>query len=554
MRKLLLLILLAWAGRLAALPAFDFSVTDSDGNQHDLYADYILQGKAVVLELFFTSCPPCNTHAPHFQTLYQNMKTQHAGKVEFFLMTTSSSDTNVKVAQYKTSKSMNMPGVGWDGNSQNVVDDYQGGYFGPYLGTPTFVVIAPYTGEVFFDIRGSSPQNTMTLLTNLVNHLIVPAPLSMTCEMKTPTGASISEVQINVSASVLDTNFTANGTYKLSAIPALQSTLPYDVWARKNTGFLNGVTTFDLVLTSKHILNLEPFNASWKNIAADVNQSGTVTTFDIVESRKLILGIYDTFPASPSWVFLPDTGWDVNGYCVPFQGIKKGDVNGSASFVGSADERGRPRRLEAEDCYLEAGASIALPLNATTSFDLLGFQAALEFDPNDLEIKDIRSGCLPGFDRSAWYDGRLEKEGILPFNWFDAFPQAIGVGNTLLELHLIAKKSGRLSDLLRLSDAGFPAESYDRNGLVHPFELQWITRSGITIMPNPAREYFSIRLKEMKSGEIHITIYDLLGRLAYEQSVEKTGLQIDIYPGSIPAGLYVVCLDGLPAGKLQYTP
>ena len=39
-------------------------------------------------------------------------------------------------------------------------------------------------------------------------------------------------------------------------------------------------------------------------IAADANMSGSITTFDIVELRKLILGIYQTLPNNTSWRFV----------------------------------------------------------------------------------------------------------------------------------------------------------------------------------------------------------------------------------------------------------
>jgi len=69
---------------------------------------------------------------------------------------------------------------------------------------------------------------------------------------------------------------------------------------------LNGVTTYDLVLISKHLLGTEPFTDPYTMIAADVNRGGSITTFDIVETRKVILGIYDNFPGNISWRYIPN--------------------------------------------------------------------------------------------------------------------------------------------------------------------------------------------------------------------------------------------------------
>jgi hypothetical protein len=54
---------------------------------------------------------------------------------------------------------------------------------------------------------------------------------------------------------------------------------------------LNGVSTYDLVLIKNHIDGDLPFTSPYQYVAADINRSGTITTFDILELRNLILGI-----------------------------------------------------------------------------------------------------------------------------------------------------------------------------------------------------------------------------------------------------------------------
>ncbi|MEZ4988121.1 MAG: dockerin type I domain-containing protein [Saprospiraceae bacterium] len=113
---------------------------------------------------------------------------------------------------------------------------------------------------------------------------------------------------------------------------------------------LNGVSTFDLVLISKHILGNQPLNSPYKRIAADVNKSGTITVIDMILIRKLLLQIDETFVNNTSWRFIPadytfpipgnpwfemfpeeiqqeDTSLGYLG--ADFIGVKIGDVNGS---------------------------------------------------------------------------------------------------------------------------------------------------------------------------------------------------------------------------------
>ncbi len=71
--------------------------------------------------------------------------------------------------------------------------------------------------------------------------------------------------------------------------------------------YLNGVSTFDIASINAHILGIQNrvFTSPYQYIAADVNNSGTVSSFDMFLIKKLILGLADTFPAG-SWRYVPD--------------------------------------------------------------------------------------------------------------------------------------------------------------------------------------------------------------------------------------------------------
>ncbi len=120
----------------------------------------------------------------------------------------------------------------------------------------------------------------------------------------------------------------------------------------RNDNPLNGVTTYDLSLISKHILGLEPLNSPYKMLAADINQDGSITTFDVLLLRKLILGLIPNLPHGKAWRFMPksfvflnpanpfaspvpdriispNTNWSPNTF-YKFRAIKIGDVNESA--------------------------------------------------------------------------------------------------------------------------------------------------------------------------------------------------------------------------------
>ena len=142
----------------------------------------------------------------------------------------------------------------------------------------------------------------------------------------------------------------ANGLYSFSGVAEGED---YTLTPYKNTNLTNGVTTFDMVLITRHILNVAPLNSPYKIIAADVNKSGTVTTFDLVGLQKVILNVDTSFPnGNTSWRFVPAdysfpdpakpfepafpefihlTNFSGNKPEEDFIAIKVGDVNNSAN-------------------------------------------------------------------------------------------------------------------------------------------------------------------------------------------------------------------------------
>ena len=74
--------------------------------------------------------------------------------------------------------------------------------------------------------------------------------------------------------------------------------------AAKDDDYGNGVTTYDIALLSRHILDIKPLNTPYKIIAADVNHDGDVSAVDMLLMRRLVLKIITIFPNNTSWRFL----------------------------------------------------------------------------------------------------------------------------------------------------------------------------------------------------------------------------------------------------------
>lgn len=525
-------------------PAPDFTVTTSDGQVKKLYQDYISQQKLVVIEAFFTTCPPCGTHAPLFQGLYTSTLAAHPGKVEFMLLSTLISDTNVKVAQYKTSKGLTMPCVGNDGGSITALQPYLSGLYGQFQGTPTFIVIAPGSGVVTFDIRGNSPSQTIALLQQKIEEFF-----PKECSLANPFGSPLDAVEITVNAAAFDTSLVANSTYKLSNVVPLQNTT-YQIKPHK-TGNPIGLTTYDLVLISKHILSIEPFNCPWQIVAADVNCTGTVTTFDIVTARKVILGITDSFPCG-AWRFMPDSALVSNGDCQDFVGVKLGDVNAGPctdSLTGPSESRSQPQYLQVKEHDFQPGETARVSFFFVENTAVEGLQCAFDFDPNFLKINKIETETLEGFDVESY---RLS-ESSLALSWINPQGQALLAASALLTLEITAPQGGRISELLRFSESGLVPELYGAEGQIRPLQLAWLAPlSTYFISPNPANGAFALQSNAEHKGDCLVQMLDVQGKIVFEKTCSSTqGMnRWEIETSGHSAGLYFLKVNGKAAGKV----
>ncbi|RMF29787.1 MAG: hypothetical protein D6765_04005, partial [Bacteroidetes bacterium] len=201
----------------------------------------------------------------------------------------------------------------------------------------------------------------------------------------------------------------AQGTF---SFPDLMPLHDYTLSPRKTDDPRNGVTTYDLVLITRHILNTQPLTDPYRIIAADVNGSGSVTTLDLVEIRKLILAMSDEFPLNASWRFVarayvfpdpanpfdppfPET-LDFNNLAadVPdadFVAVKLGDVNGSATpNLHSVEDRHRPELpLRWSKQPLSQGEGVSWTAHLVGDEYLSSLQLALEFDPDAFHFEGL---------------------------------------------------------------------------------------------------------------------------------------------------------------------
>jgi hypothetical protein len=302
----------------------------------------------------------------------------------------------------------------------------------------------------------------------------------------------------------------------------------YYIVASKKDNPKNGVSTFDLVLLQRHILGIQLLNSPYKYIAADVNNSKTITTADIVYLRKVILGIVDTFANGRSWEFVPKkfTFTDPNKPLLSFDNtshrifmanvkkdtlgldfiaIKKGDLNNSA-VTQAAPRTATSYLLEVPNPSFEAHQRIEIPVTTLGNTSIEGYQGTFNYDPNTLELLEI-IGKNDNFS--------IQKEGKIAFSELRQPQQQ----EQLFTLVFQTKRRGNVTQNLFLSDAITRSEAYTLEGEAQPLALKYkndLNTETFTLFPNPANQTVTVFFPK-REVPATITIYNNLGQLVYSK-------------------------------------
>ncbi|MBK7937282.1 MAG: T9SS type A sorting domain-containing protein [Lewinellaceae bacterium] len=353
---------------------------------------------------------------------------------------------------------------------------------------------------------------------------------------------------------------------------ALYQSLPpgnYTITPFKDTDPLNGVTALDLVQTARHILGIQPLSSPYAMIAADANKSNSITTFDMVEERKLIQGIYTELPNNTSWRFVaggfgfpnPDNPFqssfpesiDLNGFqdtliTITFYGVKTGDTDCDAFPGFSPDDDDRSAvALTLPDVLLQAGTSIDLPLQFEGQGEYLALQTELNFDPEYVEIETVTPGTLPGLEASSFARPRA---GVLSLVWFDATPQSIRDGEKLATIRVRALAPARLSEVVSVPATQVPPAIYSAGGGARDLQLKFADDrstpdsgvSGVVLQPNPTKagSYLSLFLSRPETVSLSLT--DLSGKTVWtNQRYFDAGAQVIEIPATafLQPGIYL---------------
>ncbi len=331
---------------------------------------------------------------------------------------------------------------------------------------------------------------------------------------------------------------------------------------------LEGVTTYDLVLMSQHILGVQALDSPYKMIAADINQSGTITTIDLVILRQLILYQIESLPNNTSWRFI-DADFQFTDDANPFQdnfneshlcydiqqhdpninfiAVKIGDVNNSA--LGTINSSAPSQRIESVvnleigNPKMKKGKLYKIPFNIDTDLTLSALQFTFKID----ESCQLEKVLSEDFYHCLNYD--LEK-GLVHFAWtnYDAND------DKLFEIEVNSQVKSTFFDFLSYDDNYLKAVAFGENGQEYPITIleskgnfettkHSILASNLIVKqntPNPFKDNTIIKLELKKASKVYFELYNSQGIMikSFSNDYTKGKHEIEIRKKDLPSGIY----------------
>ena len=391
---------------------------------------------------------------------------------------------------------------------------------------------------------------TMTVQDNM--GVCAPEQLAVAGALATQNDEGIEDAVIDINGGLFNQVTDATGSFDFN----LDAGGDYSVVPSLDAEADNGVTTYDIVLVTRHILGIAPFTSPYQMIAADANNTNTVTTLDAVAIRKVILQIDDSFPNNTSWRFVDAdhvftdalNPWgfpevvNINNLAdaqidVDFTGVKVGDVNGSAqaNFMSPAENRtDRSIQINADNELVKAGQDVTVTF--TSDAQVSGYQFTLNHE--GLELISINEGLAKAENFGIM-------SGAITASWNDMEIRNLS-GDELFSVTFKANADVQLSDVLSINSRYTAAEAYTTQG-IESVELSFNGKAGASFAlyqnePNPFKGATTIGFEMANAGKATLSIMSVSGQT------------LRVVDGNYGAGYNEVIVKDLNAtGVLYYT-
>ncbi|MFT6810209.1 MAG: hypothetical protein ACJA01_003452 [Saprospiraceae bacterium] len=302
----------------------------------------------------------------------------------------------------------------------------------------------------------------------------------------------------------------------------------YMIQAKKDGDVLDGLTTRDLIEIQRHILGLRKLDSPYKQIAADINNSGNITAQDLIELRKILIGKKNSFDNNNVWnlvgtaqeqlaidPFSYDSYIEVFDLPEPMQhadftAVKTGDINGDNTVDRGSGIRSNER--------IDFRAEITNEKNKTTVRFYIdqrawisGFQMSIQADET---LNDVISGQVAlSSDMINIVDGEIR------ISW-----NINSVIEFDIDKPLFALQYDESNTIVSLGKSLDP-QVYSNELYVRSIKLNKSISStfeGINVSPNPTKGIATLKFHSIENHDAQIIVNSVDGRKLYQRNIQVT--------------------------------
>jgi hypothetical protein len=371
----------------------------------------------------------------------------------------------------------------------------------------------------------------------------LPTEGTMSGNIRTEEGSGVP----NVAVTVLE-KFTVPPSISaksgLFTSPKFPLGFRYTLFPSKDDDLLSGVSTYDIILLTRHLNGTDTIKSPYKLIAADINHSGAVTPSDLLELRKAVSGTTTAFTNNTSWRFVdakyifPDStapsqppfpesirirNLDTDKSNINFIGVKIGDINGSINNILVQPRAARNFALHVADKLLKAGEETTVYFElAQPQQPAIGAQAVLKFDTDAVDLTEKP-------EKSEKFDFSQLDKGLLPMIWdetLDNQHNGMSEAAPIFALRFHAKRDVLLSEILQMDYQNrLQPEAYTAEGDIMPMRLTFTQLQNAVEQPeilqnnpNPFKDRTVIPFYVPENTNATWSFYDITGKILHTET------------------------------------
>ncbi|BDD09114.1 hypothetical protein FUAX_15460 [Fulvitalea axinellae] len=287
-------------------------------------------------------------------------------------------------------------------------------------------------------------------------------------------------------------------------------------------------SVLDLILARRHVLGVKYLSEPIDRFAADMDGNDIVSTKDIAQIRKDILGVED--PEDNRWMIFPESeiskiedghfsrveeNFEMTMGNIPvdlgFVALRKGVIpNGKSPRMSSGDVS-----LEIAETLIDEDGKLKVKLSFGSEAQLTGAQMAFSWKDANLEkVENDRGGSLNFEKFESNRLGIVWTEKEVGYNYGKAFVTLTFDGAQNQEELDLSIESGAMPSLVTDSNLSVLSLNTDLLSVSDP-----LPEKGVAVGPSPFEEQLKIRIWGHKGQTAKISLYDRSGKMVARREV-----------------------------------